>query len=272
MKIEELQSKYRLHPELIRVVHLVEDATGKPITFQPRADLQVSALTKIARERMPEHIIRYHPDKTDRLSHLIAHECGHILRMMRARPEERLVPATNELQFAAASRKVSRELASSALPPQLLQRMLPLWIHGLVTQTTSLCIDVYIEKWLRHDFPGLEAEQTRSLEVEADTALQALSKQIERVVPQSVFRASNAMNYAYLREMGPLVGRDYLDAYRRQPVVLRMGKALHDALESEDQGAATDLRVINKWVKYLGIDTWFTWLPFEQMPESYFDE
>jgi hypothetical protein len=272
VKIEEVQVKHGLHPELIRIVHLVEESTGKPIAFQPKNDLQVSALTKIARERMPEHIIRFHPSRTDRLSHLIAHECGHILRMMRAKPEDRLVPVTGPSELAAAQKAISREVNVLPLPPQMLQRMFTVWVHGLTLQVTNLSVDVYIEKWLHHGFPALQAEQARSLEKEAETSLQALSKQVEQHTPLTVFRASNAMNYAYLREIGPLAGHDYLDGYVRYPPILRMGKALHGMLESEDRGVATDQQIINKWAEYLHINTWFTWLPFEAMPESYFRE
>ena len=72
------------------------------------------ATSKIARARMPQHIIKYQPQMVQRINHLTAHECGHILRTMEADPSIRVVPGSNAETRAVAVRELGNELSQSA--------------------------------------------------------------------------------------------------------------------------------------------------------------
>jgi len=71
----------------------VEAATGKPLKFVEKDDMDSFAAVKIARRSMPAHIIFYRRQHDAIINHLVAHECGHILRMFGVPEEKRLIPA-----------------------------------------------------------------------------------------------------------------------------------------------------------------------------------
>ena len=59
----------------------VEAATGKPLRFVEKDELNTFAAVKIARKTMPTHVVFYRKQHDEIINHLVAHECGHILRM-----------------------------------------------------------------------------------------------------------------------------------------------------------------------------------------------
>jgi hypothetical protein len=71
----------------------VEAATGKPLRFVERDELNTFAAVKIARKNMPTHVVFYRKQHDAIINHLVAHECGHILRMFGVPEEKRLIPA-----------------------------------------------------------------------------------------------------------------------------------------------------------------------------------
>ena len=78
----------------------------------------------------------------------------------------------------------------------------------------------------------------------------------------------NAVNYAYLRSIGIMLGqnlvRDYTD-----PAIVELGKRLAAVLEEPDIGFEGDVRESNQWAAMLGIEEWLDWQAFEDVPASY---
>jgi len=51
---------------------------------------------------MPNLLLYYRPEHTGMINHLIAHECGHILRICGVKSEHRLIPlSSDELKLRA---------------------------------------------------------------------------------------------------------------------------------------------------------------------------
>ena len=146
-----------LLPPVLEIIQRVKEVSGKEITFRPAPDQLVPATSKIARARMPTHIIKYQPGMAHRINHLAAHECGHILRTMEADPSIRVVPVSNLETRTIAVRELEKEL--SRLSDAMRGQMLDVWLGGLITQITSLPACVRIEKWIQRDFPSVRNEQ-----------------------------------------------------------------------------------------------------------------
>jgi hypothetical protein len=91
---------------------------------------------------------------------------------------------------------------------------------------------------------------------------------LKRATPRLVYERSNAVNYAYLRSIGIMLGqnlvRDYTDS-----TIVALGKRLAAVLEKPDTGFEGDVRESNEWAAMLGIGDWFDWQAFEDVPESY---
>lgn len=268
MNLAELSSSYSLQPVVTEIVRKVKEVSGKDIDFRISNTISVYAVTKIARKRMSQHVIYFRKDVVDRLSYIIAHECGHILRIMEAPEEERVVPATNK----ATKLKVLEDIKSNSFSKPLLAKMIGVWVDGIVMQVTNLPVDVRIERWIQKSFPSLKQEQISALEKDAEKTLAGLSKEVEMVTPTKIFAISNSMAYAYLRGIGPIVGKRYDKAFYGRNSILNLGKKLYKFLEEEDRGYSGDIETINLWAKTLGIDGWFDWISFESMPESYYED
>lgn len=257
-----------LLPTVREIIQRVRQVSGKDVIFRPAPDQLVPATSKVARERMPCHIIKYQPQMAQRINHLTAHECGHILRMTEADPSIRVVPVSNAQTRAVAVAELTSELAH--LPKSIRERMLDIWLSGVITQLTSLPACIRIERWIHREYPSLRNEQRLYLDEDVKRTIQGLSKKMERVTPKTIFRISNSITYAYLRGIEPVTAKDLRKHFSGRPSIVTTGIRLHEAMAEDDTGYAGDLRVTNDWATILNIEDWFGWTGFEDMPESYF--
>jgi hypothetical protein len=265
-----MTADFNLLPSVCEIIQRVKEVSGKDIIFRPAPDQLVPATSKIARARLPSHIIKYQPQMVNRINHLTAHECGHILRTMEAEPSIRIVPMSNAATRAIAVKQIGSEL--SHLPESMREQMLDIWLSGIITQITSLPACVRIESWIQRDYPTLKDEQRSYLEEDVKRAVQGLSKKIERMTPKTIFRISNSITYAYLRGLEPVTGKDLRKHFSGWPGIIRSGIQLYEALGEKDSGYAGDIRVTSEWAKILDVSDWFAWIGFEDVPESYFSD
>lgn len=266
MNFKQLSSNFHIQPALAEILDRVREISRKDIDFRVAARLATYASTKIARERMESHIIYFREDVVDRLSYIIAHECGHIVRMMEAPASKRVVPGTSIRQRAETLKAL--ELTADNYPVQLIN----MWTDGLVMQLTNLPVDIRIERWLNREYPKLREEQHKGLSIDAEKTLAGLSDEIRRVTPSKIFQISNAMTYAYLRGIGEITREHYGRPFYGYRAILATGRTLYETVDGERDDLEGDVGIINKWAETLGLDSSFSWIDFEDMPESYFDD
>ena len=83
--------------DLIEPVRAILDQvrvlTDKDFRFIEKYDLQDDLVSvRMALKDSPEHLVFYTPVSDDTVNHLLAHECGRILRVYGVPPEKRVVP------------------------------------------------------------------------------------------------------------------------------------------------------------------------------------
>ena len=114
----------------------------------------------------------------------------------------------------------------------------------------------------------MRPNQEKSIGLQVQMSVAGLAPNVKRDTPLLVYEGSNAVNYAYLRSIGIMLGqnlvRDYTD-----PSIVAMGKRLVAVLEEPDTGFEGDVRESNQWATMLGIGNWFDWQAFEDVPASY---
>jgi len=177
----------------------VEAATGKPLKFVEKDELNTFAAVKIARKAMPTHVIFYRTQHDAIINHLVAHECGHILRMFGVPEEKRLIPAKPK-DARAMLQEIERDLnrISKLIPMQELVQVVGMWTNGLVRQLTNYPPDIMIEKWIYDDYPELRSYQLQSLERQNQQALKGISRKVQMTTPTKIYDSSNIMNYVFL--------------------------------------------------------------------------
>jgi len=269
MNINQLSQEYEIEQAVKEVVKKTHDITGKEIEFELLINLDTDGSTKIARERMDKHIIMVKENNTARVNHVIAHECGHIMRMLEARPSDRKIPSINTETLAGAYRDLEHELAD--IPAVARKDIFERWVAGVINQLTNLPVDVRIENWLYYGYPGFRDTQRKSLAVDANNCLASLSDRVKKHTIKPIFHKSNAMVYAYLKGISHIMGYDYPSYYEGHPSITKLGEELYNTLDSESEGYAKDVAIINKWAELLDICKWFTWIGFEDVPESYYE-
>ena len=225
---------------------------------------------KLARKHMPSHLLFFKTEHDEAINHLIAHECGHALRMFGVSEEKRLIPYTNDQIKRKALTEIEPEIKklSSVLPFEKLTQIVNLWYSGLARQVTNLPPDIMIEKWLYDDYPALRPYQSRSISKQHKEALAGLSKQIMKMTPRKILDASNIMNYAFFRIIGTHFGINYVRPYNSSPYFDR-GKKLATVTESYVDDYEGDIKMITEWADFLNLSGWFTWTNFENVPEGY---
>jgi len=252
------------------ILQRVKEVSGKDIEFIEKNDLTAYAGLKMARRNMPSHLIFYKTEHDEVINHLIAHECGHILRTFAAPEEKRLIPYTNDQIKLKALAQIEPEIQklSSELPFDKLAQIVNLWYDGIVRQVTNFPPDIMIEKWIYDEYPKLRPYQSRCINKQHKEALDGLSKEVMKISPQKILDASNIMNYAFFRIIGIHFGVNYVRPYNSSPYFDR-GKKLATITENYVDSYEGDIEMINKWADFLNLSGWFTWTHFENTPENY---
>lgn len=270
MNIEELRDNYQIHPDVVLLIERVESETGKQTEFLAIYDLNVDATVRIARSSMPRHTIRFKSSEMERLNHLIAFSCAQILRLLSAPAHQRFIPTLSEVALANAGKDIGSDLLRLNLTQAKQQQIINLWVEGLIRQLTNVPSDVFINQWLRVEYPDLRFEQRESLLAEMHRNEQVLSKQVQRVTPRLIFNASNTLNYVYRSELAEITGERSKGDYRMYKGIVSKGRTLRRILnEISDQGHQGDRMIIDRWAEELGVREWFQWKLFDEMSEDY---
>lgn len=264
------------NPELLpatrRLIDDVERETGRPIVVRP--DVRVAergrALYAVTEDRRDRDLVLYDPEQVSFLDHLIGHEAGHILRFHRAAPEDRLVTVLPESGRRRALEQLYPEierLIRSGLPMRALPDLIPLWLSGTVAQLSDTPSDIWIERWLWDEYPGLRDAQRASLEAQARMLGRVMGRQVEAVTPPTIWLTSNAMNFALLSTVSELLDEPVLLAPYRNSQVRRMGRWLLDAMPSSSEGGlAADRDTSWQWAELLNIPDWLDFQRLDELP------
>lgn len=252
------------------ILEKVREYTGKDIEFVENNNLTEYAALKMARKNMPSHLIFYKAEHDEILNHLVAHECGHILRVFGVLEEKRLIPKTDDQIKLNALAEIEPEIQqlSSILPFDKLTQIVNLWYNGIIRQVTNLPPDIMIEKWIHDEYPELRPYQSQSIKKQHKEALAGLSPQVMKMTPRKIFDASNIMNYAFFRILGIHFGINYVRPYNNSPY-LSKGKKLASITEDYVDNYEGDIEKINEWANFLNLSKWFVWTDFENVPRNY---
>jgi hypothetical protein len=273
MNKDDLFKKYNLNSSVKNLIEELENATGKTFKFIEKSDLSVRATIKIARKGMDNHLIYLKTLKTPLLNHLIAHELGHLIRMIKVPESERLVPAVTEKNISVFREAVESDFQKEkySIKKEIVQNLMVIWHNGIIRQLTNLPVDYRIEFWIYKYLPEIRKEQKTSVEEDLKIAISGLSKEVRAFTPGTIFVASLAMSYAFTKGMDLLLGTNYLEHYS-DILIKQKGESLYQFLASEDLGYLQDIEIINSWAEVLGIRDWFTWVPFNAIPNNYENE
>lgn len=262
------------NPSVKNIVNDIKKLTGKKIAFIEKPDLATHAKVKVARQGMNEHVIFFNPKYSKTLSHLVAHECGHIFRIFSASPDQRLMPVhtRNCRRLFVASISSDVKSISSRLKVDM-NPLIDIWLGGLITQLTNHPEDIKIETWIFNTYPELREIQANSIDGQFEQAKKALtSVSVVENTPDSVYLASNIMNYVFFKYLGSFLGKEYTYIFDKRNDIKTKGEELFEITEKYNNNTnMADFKMIDRWAAYLGMEKWFDWADFEDIPENYME-
>ena len=260
-----------LIPPVKSIIEKVEDLTQKKIEFREKNDLTTYAAVKMARRDMKSHLIFHKRQHSDLIWHLIAHECGHILRMYAVPEEKRFIPASDQETKKIAFTEMEEDIKqmSMHLPIERLGQILNLWFTGTIRQVTNFPPDIMIEKWLYDDYPGLRPYQLESIKKQHSEGIVGLKEDVRSLTPSKIYNASNTMNYAFYRIIGFHFQMNLLTPYNQTPFVRRGKDLAAYTVANYVNDYEGDIKMINYWSDYFNLSKWFRWVGFEDVPADY---
>lgn len=262
-----LNLKKSVHDILKQVI----DLTGKGFEFIEKKDLSTHATVKIARESMPAHIVIYKSASDEIVNHLLAHECGHILRLNREEKKNRLIPYNDDSHKRVAFEEIYSDIA--LLPIKIPMHMLPeivnIWYQGLIRQLTNMPPDIMIERWIYSEYPDLRTVQMASLKRQHSEAIVGLSKRMKEMTPVKIYDSSNQMNYIFFALISEYLQINLKGAFLSTPYPRRSSDLLRITREEYENSYSGDIEMINRWAVHLQLNGWFSWRDFEDVPEHY---
>ncbi|MFC2047924.1 hypothetical protein ACFLSK_00635 [Chloroflexota bacterium] len=254
-----------------RIFHDVEVLSGKSVKLIEKRDLDTYASVKIARKSMQDHLMFYKPEHHGFLNHLIAHECGHILRIYGVAPEDRLIPFTNDDFKMKGLKDIEPEIQqlSKLIPFKQLVQISNMWYAGTIKQLTNFPSDIMIEKWIYDEYPDLRDYQSKYLKKQYDEAVQGLSAQVEKMTPRKILKASNGLNYAFYQILGAHFQDNYYVRRYDKSAYVSVGDELALSQRKSENNYKGDVETVNRWAEVLKVSHWFSWRDFEDVPDNY---
>jgi len=212
-------------------------------------------------------MLAYNPRYERYLDYLIAHECGHLLRLWSVPPSERLLPTVTVEQRRTVNRQLWSEMPAEALllPPEAVRELLSIWHAGVVRQVSNYPVDLRIEKWLFKEYPVMNDLHREALREQLREDQAVLASEIKLFTPRSVYEASVIMNCAFAARVCEMLGGSSL----RLPYPKQLARAANELLatldgEGEDDHRG-DVRIVNRWAQRLGIANWYTWVRLDEL-------
>jgi hypothetical protein len=241
--------------------------SGKGLQAVCKPDLKSLARLRMAGAGSQAHALFYRGDDNPLVNHVIANECGHLIRLFGASPEKRRVAVANERTRSLYREEIREDIQRLSLIHGIgtLGEFLPLWYESVVFQLTRMPPDIMIERWLHREYPGLREIQRSALMEQQAKAVTVLSRGIRRMTPRKVYDVSQAMNYAFFKLVEPLAGVGLTAPYERSVHILQGGElaARADRIARDDHEG--DVGRIRAWAESLGLSGWIEWRRLDEV-------
>lgn len=256
-----------LRGETQEILWRTSQTTGKRIWIIPDPLLNARALLEIARPEDSWHTLRYKEDLGQFLDHLVAHECGHLLRLWTVPPSERMLWSSPMECRKAASDELGGHLdflyATRMIKRETLEALLTSWWRGLVSQVGNYPIDMKIERWLFETYPSLQQLQADTLKSQLEENYWSLNPEIEAVTPKLVYENTMAMNCAFAHFIAEMMGGQILVRPYPERFFEKAAHLLSLFKEESEDNHRGDVRIIKRWAETLGISNWYVWKDWE---------
>ena len=249
--------------------------TGIAIRVQADPALKSDAKTELAwRYGRPYHVILHAREGAN--SHLVAHEFAHILldEALRAEGVNKLFADNEETRrraLGAVDKDVRKIQVRRKLPAGEMARLVDGMLQSLTSQLFNTPLDLFIERRIFGEFPGLRDAQFVDLARQmADNARIAAEPQARELIPQRLLQANLAMGAAFALFVDDLFGgaTAYAAAYQATGM-LPTGRKLYTLFQAAAAGGqpGAEYALVDAWADELRLRDWYAWRADTAVPD-----
>ena len=283
MNLKEFNESYlSLSEETRKAIKELQDLTGKEIIFRLIKNEEASSFfklkIKLARKIMDNHIIIINEDNVnnkEELNYYIVHEIVHGLRLFGADESDRMSLKMSNSKMEELNKEILSEFMPKASAVGLggarAIEYCNFLTHNLFQLLANASVDARIEIYIHNNYPGLRSLQKQAQKAYAKEMLRSFNKKDTALIPEWILLRVNAMNYAYLTKITPIIGRSWsskANSYKAKGFREIINSLMLD-LETIDNGQITDIQTINNWAKILDMDKYSYLDNFENINLSY---
>lgn len=254
-----------------RIIKQVKEISKKNIVFRENNSLNTYAIAKIARSRMPEHIIYYRSDHKGILNYIIAHECGHIIRICNEK-RRKLMPYSDSATTKKAISDIEKN-SKNEYPEEIKAKIYPMLINGIITQLTSIPEDIRIEKWIYNNYPEIKSFQKDALIKQCKDISATITEKTRALVPEILYKGSGVINYLYLKSLEDIIPSDTLKEMNNKnfyQTAINIYNEVIKIMDREDS-LSNSIDISDHISSLLGFEGWYKWKDFEDIPDGYED-
>jgi len=236
----------------------VEDASGKPVIVTSDPKIAGHAVIKVATSDQPAHVLLYKPQHESVLPYLVAYQCSLALRIIQAAPENQFDLASKpNMQSEVLSLMENHAEGNPSISRDVVAQLASQFGHGLGWQLRSIPIAIRLDQQIHEEHPELREFQEKSIELQLQENMHALSPQAKQIAPEQIVRPNASMNSAFAKFWAgllksPMVFAPYVAA-GYSPVASELLSLNATVPESSDH----DRELVDAWANLLGLDRWF---------------
>lgn len=240
----------------------LEEMSGRPFCFKLVDDRSFApdATIRIGRGVLTKHVITLNMSRVKELksfSYLIAHELQHALRIYKSESKyQRVYIALNRETQSYVKDFIAKNKGKLLFPEEAKVTIVTGLINNLITLILNAPVDVAIENELSKDEYGLREYQIKYLKGYCDRMVEELgNKSISKMFPASLVNTIQAIQYAYIKGISDIVGKQYLNKYKGYKDIVSRGEVLYKIFSMEDTGQKSDIEKVDKLLAECGLDS-----------------
>jgi hypothetical protein len=225
--------------EVYDIINRVKSLSGKDVEIIENPSLTTYAKVKAARSTMDKSIIQY--KKTENFNYLIAHECAHLIRIFQCDPEFRLIPAITSEGMSRAIEELKTRMAYLNINYNDFHYQF--LINQYIIQIISQAQDIWVEKYIYENYPGLHLEQKLNALNMWKDAIKLTPKEIKNIVPKYLYNGTYALNIAFKEAFYTITGTSMAEPTWMKPFHSTASK-LFNAIDFESASLIEDNELI----------------------------
>lgn len=245
------------------IMKQLEEKSGFPVQVVENTKLATTATIRIARDSIPAHVVSYKPASGTSPDYAICWQCVFAMRLFECPPEQRFQSAASSTGDRAIERlllnSVGRKIHLTASQLEPLKQQLH---AGLITHLRSVPVGLRVVSWLGENYPELHELEREFAEDEIRMGKDSLDPNISSIMPPEIFKPTTYINAAHaIFWASRLENPAYVNPYRSLGYEAE-GKKLIELYNSVADEPAKDKALIDQWGAHLGIQDWYTWVPY----------